>query len=427
MIDSLSAMDKPIERPRGPLGLSRSTWAALAVAGALLGALILAVPSLRRWSRSDKSVDASRLRVAAVARGSLERDASAQGQIVAALHPTLFSPAQGFVALRVKAGAAVKAGHVLAQIESPELRSRLLQERATLLSLQSALSRQRIAARQGALRNRQTVDLLEVKRQAANRGLERAQRTFDEGLLNKTDYEKAKDDVAIASLELRNAREAAVLEAETADFDIRDRELQAQRQSAVAGELQRQVDRLAITSPFDGIVANVAVQDRDAVAANQAILTVVNLSKFEVEITLPENYSADAVPGTPALILYEGKDYPGRLTAISPEIKDSQVKGTVVFEGEPPSGLRQSQRVTSRLVFESKPDVLKLPRGPFLESGAGRVAYVVKDGLATRREIAVGVVSVSAVEIVSGLSEGESVVVSDISDFAGAGTILIRK
>jgi HlyD family secretion protein len=175
------------------------------------------------------------------------------------------------------------------------------------------------------------------------------------------------------------------------------------------------------------MVASVSVQDRDAVAANQAILTVVNLSAYEVEITLPENYGAEVLPGTRAQILYEGREYPGKVTAISPEVRDSQVTGTVVFEGAAPQGLKQSQRVSVRMVFENKPNVLKVPRGPFLESGGGRQIYVVAaDGMATPRAIRVGAISVSEVEILDGLAAGERVVLSDTSDFAGAKSVLLR-
>jgi HlyD family secretion protein len=320
----------------------------------------------------------------------------------------------------------VRKGQVIARVDSPELKSRLAQERATLASVESALDRQRIDARQDAIKNAHAIDLLEVRLQAARRLMERAQRAFDEGILNKNDYEKAKDDVQIADLELKNARETARLAVETADFDIRSRQLALDRQRSLVEELQRQVDGLAITAPFDGSVASLAVQDRDSVPANQAIATVVNLSKFEVEFTLPENYAAEVSPGTAAQIFYEGKEYPGRVTAMSPEIRDSQGHGTVAFDGDAPAGLRQSQRVSVRMVFESKPNVLKVPRGPFLESGGGRQIYVVENGMATRREITVGAVSVSEVEIVKGLSQGDRVLLSDMTELAGAKTVLLR-
>ena len=111
---------------------------------------------------------------------------------------------------------------------------------------------------------------------------------------------------------------------------------------------------------------------------------------------------------------------------VSPEIRDSQVRGTVVFDGETPPNLRQSQRVSVRMVLERKTSVVKTARGPFLESGGGRHAYVVENGVAAKREIEVGAVSVSEVEIVRGIQPGEKVVISDTSVFEGAKTVLIR-
>jgi HlyD family secretion protein len=424
MIESISPMDKVLERPRR---LSKASRLLIAAGAGITLLSLAAIPTLRRWTKAERTVSLASLRIGTVERGDLVRDASAQGKIVAALHPTLFAPAQGIVSLKVKAGDTVKKGQLLARIESPELMSRLMQERSTLLSMQSALGRQRILARQSAAKSAQDIDVLEVKLSAAERLMDRADRTFKEGLLNKTDYEKAKDDLKIAQYELRNAKGAALLDKETAEFDIRDKEALERREASVVGELQRQVSELTIAAPFDGMVASVAVQDRDSVPAATPVLMLVNLATYEIEITVPENYGADLAPGAEARIVYEGKEYPGKVTAISPEVKDSQVKGIVVFAGESPSGLRQSQRVSVRLLFESRRGVLKLPRGPFLESGAGRTAWVVDaTGVATRREIQTGAVSVSEVEVVRGLAEGERVILSDTTEFGPAKNVLVR-
>jgi HlyD family secretion protein len=424
MIPGTSSMDKVVERPERSARVPRLLLAATAGAAVLA---LLAVPAIRRWKNAERTVSLASLRLGTVERGDLVRDASAQGKIVAALHPTLFAPAPGIVALKVKAGDTVKKGQLLARIESPELLSRVQQERSTLLSMQSALGRQRILARQSAAKSAQDIDVLEVRLSAAQRLEERAERTFQEGLLNKTDYEKAKDDLKIAEYELRNAKGAALLDKETAEFDIKDKEALERRQASVAAELQRQLSELTIAAPFAGMVASVAVQDRDSVPAGSPLLMLVNLATYEVEITVPENYGTDLAPGTGARIVYEGREYPGTITAISPEVKDSQVKGTVVFAGESPSGLRQSQRVSVRLLFETRKGVLKAPRGPFLESGAGRSVWVVDAaGVATRREIETGAVSVSEVEIARGLAEGERVILSDTTEFGAAKNVLVR-
>jgi HlyD family secretion protein len=417
-------MDKPVAQPRG---LGRRPIVLMAAAAVLLAGMAVLAPATRRWMRAERSVDASRLNFGVVRRGDLDRDVSAQGRIVAAQHPTLFSPVAGIVAVAVKAGTEVKAGQVLARVESPELMSRRAQERSTLLALQSDLGRQEIAARQSALRNTQAVNVQTMRLAAAKRAMTRAQELHDQGLLNKVDYERAKDDLEIATLELANVQQTQQLEKETLEYEVKNRRLQVARQQSVVQETERQVKGLEIAAPFGGMVATVNVQDRDSIPANAPILTVVNLSAFEVEFDVAENYASDLLPGTRAEILYESKTYPGRVTTVSPEIRDSQVKGTVVFDGETPPGLRQSQRVSVRMLLERKTGVLKVPRGPFVEAGGGRHAYVVEDGVATKREIQTGSMSVSEVEIARGLREGDEIVLSDTSLFEGAKTVLVRR
>jgi HlyD family secretion protein len=94
--------------------------------------------------------------------------------------------------------------------------------------------------------------------------------------------------------------------------------------------------------------------------------------------------------------------------------------------GAAPEGLKQSQRVTTRLVFESKRDVVKVARGAFVESGGGRVVWVVNGSSAVRRSVTLGASSVNEVEVVNGLSPGETIVVSDTTPFGDAKEVLLR-
>jgi HlyD family secretion protein len=130
--------------------------------------------------------------------------------------------------------------------------------------------------------------------------------------------------------------------------------------------------------------------------------------------------------GTPATIAFNGQEYRGKVTAISPEVVASQVMGTVAFEGGVPPGLKQNQRLTTRLVFESKRNVLKVARGSFVDSGGGRIAYVVDGKIATRRNIRLGATSASEVEVLEGLEAGETVVVSDTTTFNDVKTVLLN-
>lgn len=418
-------MDKPVAAGLRVSKLARN--GALAAGGLVLLAVLL-VPAVRRWSRAERSIDASTIRIGTVTRGDLRRELSVQARIVAAQNPTLTSPAQGVVRVKTRAGAEIRQGEVLASIDSTELRSALAQAEALLLSMQSDLERQKIVSRQAQLRAAQGIELLTLRLEAARRNLVRYETTFREGLSNRSDYETAQDEVRIAEMQLAQAGRESELERETSAFDIRSREQAVQRQLAATGELRRKVDELTVRAPFDGIVASIAVEDGNSVGPNQAVVSVVSLASLELEIALPEEYAAETKPGTVASIQFAGRDYQGRVTAVSPEVVNSQVEAIVAFDGERPAGLKQNQRVTTRLVFESKRNVLKAPRGAFLESGGGRHAYVVdeKDGLATRRAISVGSTSLGEVEVIDGLEAGERIIVSDTSAFEGARAVLLR-
>lgn len=420
MIENTTSMDRPAGRAaRIPTPVIIAGAIALLIAAALL-------PLMRRWWRADRAVDATTVQLGSVTRGDIQRDLSVQGRVIAALHPTLFSPAQGIVAVRTKPGTQVRQGDVLASIESPELRSSFAQAQSLLISMRADLDRQKIVSRQSNTRAQQQVDLNTVRLQAARRNLERYERTFKEGLSNRADYEAAQDALRVAEMELEQSKKELAMGNETLTFDVRSREEQVRRQQSVAGELQKKVDDLTVRAPFDGMVASVMVQDRDAVAPNQAIVTVVNLSSFELELALPEEYASETAIGTPATVGVDGRDYQGRVTAVSPEVVNSQVTATVVFTDKTPAGLKQNQRLTTRLVYESKRNVLKVPRGAFFEAAGGRSAYVVNGSMAVKRTVTFGASSVSEVEVLQGLNEGEKIVVSDTTPFENANKVLLR-
>jgi len=219
----------------------------------------------------------------------------------------------------------------------------------------------------------------------------------------------------------------ARMQADKLSFELRTSELDVSRQRGVVANLQRRVDELTVRSPVDGIVGSVDVRQRSAVAANDPLLTVVDLSVFEIELAIPESYADDLAVAMPAEITHGGSRYTGQLTSVSPEVRNGQVVGRVRFTGEAPADLRQNQRVGVRLVLEERPDALMVDRGAFFESGGGRVAYTVTDGIARRTPIATGATSIGKVEVLQGLREGDRIVISSLEPFGRADTVLIRE
>ena len=423
MIRDTSAQDAAIDPAPAQRRRRRLILAGIAAAALCVAAVS---PALTRWSAADLSVDGSQLRYATVTRGRFVSDVAVQGQVVAAVSPTLYAATAGTVSTSVNAGDKVSKGQPLATIDSPELLSEFERERSTLLSLQAAYERQRIQMRAENAGNQQTVDLARVTLKAAGRELERYRNAFQQGLVSRQEHDRREDQLAEAQVRYEHAVQNAKMQAEKLSFELRTSELDVERQRGVVANYERRVDELTVRSPVDGIVGSIAVQQRAAVAPNQPLLTVVDLSVFEIELAVPESYADDLALEMPAEITYGNSKYEGRLTSISPEVRNSQVVGRVRFAGEAPADLRQNQRVSVRIVLEEKPDALIVDRGAFLESGGGRVAYKVDDGVAHRTSIATGATSIAKVEIAQGLAEGDQIVISSLEPFGRAETALIR-
>jgi HlyD family secretion protein len=422
-IQDTSAQDRPVVRR----GLKRSTVFLLGTFGIAALALVRYGPALGRWSRAEQSFERARLRFAAVERGTLVRDLSVEGRIVASSYPSLYSPARGTVTLFVRAGEAVTQGQLVARLESPDLESELVQQTASLAALESELSFRRVTNDTTKLRSAQDVDLKALREEAAVRELERTERSFAEGLVDQRTLERTRDEAAIAKLEHEHAVRVAALETESLDHGLENQQSQVERQRAVVEQSQRRVAELTITSPVAGVIGTLAVDPSDIVIANQELMTVIDLSAFEIAIQVPEAFADEIELGVAAEITHEGRTWTGMVSSIAPEVANSLVEGRVVFRGEQPDTLKQNQRVSTRILLSSKADVLKLRRGPFLESGGGRSCYVVQGELAVARPIETGIRSLTEVEILSGVDVGELVVISDTTRFEGAETVLLRE
>jgi HlyD family secretion protein len=390
------------------------------VGGALLAALLVvaAILAARSWVSAAVVIPRERLRIAEVVRGPFVRDVAAEGTVITANSPTLFAPSVGTITFNVRAGDAVRKGEALGTLDSPSLVNEYAQERATLDSLNVALERQAIEVRRQELQNKEQADLASVQIHAAQREFKRAATAWKEQVIPERDYARAGDDVDTAQLTYDHAVANAKLADESLEFELRTKRLERDRQRLLVENLARKVQDLTIRSPVDGVVGSLAVNQKSAVTENAALLSVVDLSALEIEFRVPETYASGLRPGLASEITYGSTTYPGAVAAVSPEVQDNEVKGRVRFAGQVPADLRENQRVNVRIILDSRTNVLKVERGGFVD--AGGIAYVVEGDTAIRRPIKLGAMSVSEVEILSGLSPGQRIVVSSLADFADA-------
>jgi HlyD family secretion protein len=421
MLRDTTGQDRVIERPnrwQRHRNLIIAGSAALIALGGLIAWML-------RYSGAGVSVDRSRVGVATVERGSFVRDIAADGQVVAAVSPTLYANSLGTVSLKVHAGDSVIKGQVLAVIDSPDLTARLSQEAATEVGLRIDWQRATLDAEQKLQQLRDAFNQAQVDQKTAQRELDRSRKAYELGSYTELQALKAEDSLEKAQFAFAQAKMNYNSQPKQNRFDIDSKKALFDRQEFLVADLKRQVDGLNVKSPVDGQVGQVQVADRASVAKDAPLLTVVDLTALEVEIKVTESLARDLRPGMKADLEGGGHRWAGTVSGVSPEVVAGQVTARLRFGDEKPAGLRQSQRLSVRIFIDRRDNVLMVDRGAFVDQEGGGFAYVLHGDVAERRPVQLGAESITKVEILDGLAVGDQIVISGTDAFKGAQRVIL--
>ena len=421
MLRDTSGQDRVVE-PQNPFKRHRKIIIAVL---ALIAVLLVLIVYLMRYSGAGRSVDRARVAIATVERGSFVRDIAADGQVVAAVSPTLYANALGTVTLKVHAGDTVVKGQVLAVVDSPDLTAKMSQEDAGLAGLRIDWQRATLEADHKLSQLRDAYEQAQVDLKTAQRERDRSRKAYELGSYSELQALKAEDSLEKARFAFEQAKSNYESQPKQNRFDVDSKKALLDRQQFLVADLKRQVDGLNVRSPVDGQVGQVQVADRASVAKDAPLLTVVDLSALEVEIKVTESLARDLRPAMSADLDGGGHHWQGSVSGVSPEVVAGQVTARLRFGDEKPAGLRQSQRLSVRIFIDRRDNVLMVERGAFVDQEGGGFAYVVHGNIAERHPVQLGAASIAKVEVLDGLAVGDQIVISGTDAFNGAQRIIL--
>jgi HlyD family secretion protein len=137
-------------------------------------------------------------------------------------------------------------------------------------------------------------------------------------------------------------------------------------------------------------------------------------------------HSSRLAAGQPARVLLGGEAIlDGRVATVNPTIENGVLRFAVELDSPHDERLRNNLRVEVAVVTGHADGALRVRRGGFVEDG-GESLFVIAGNRAVRRPARLGLVGYADVEIVSGLAEGEEVILTDMKDYAGLDELRLR-
>jgi membrane fusion protein (multidrug efflux system) len=170
-----------------------------------------------------------------------------------------------------------------------------------------------------------------------------------------------------------------------------------------------------VKSPISGVVASREIKPGNFVQINTPIFTVVDTSRLEATLNVPEREIATLKPGQKVELTVDplpGKTFIGRIDRVSPVVDAGSGTFRVVCAFESEGGLQPGMFGRMRIDYDQRADALVIPRAALLEDGGQPAVYVVRDGKAHRVTLELGYEDGPWVEVRKGLKDGDQVVVA---------------
>ena len=352
---------------------------------------------------------------AAVERGSLQVIVEEEGETRVAESYVVSSPVPAFARrIELDPGDPVEQGQPIVRLEPP---------RAALLDPRTAAeARARVeTAAAGLTQARQNVESAEAVAAQAEEERVRVENLYKGGSATRQQLTQA-----------RSAAEQAQANVEAAEAAVRGAagELEAAQAAASMGSAAGAQLRVAQTlrSPVTGRVLSVHRESAGQVSPGEPLIEIGNVGNLEVHVDVLSQDAVRIAPGTRVLLEQWGgagsleatvrRVDPQGFTAVSSLGVEEQRVTVVAQPTFTPAGLGASYRVLARFVVWEGDNILLVPTAALFRTDEGWATFVVEGGFARRRDVEIGQQSGLAAEVLSGLREGDEVVVHPESDLA---------
>jgi HlyD family secretion protein len=392
------------------------------IAGAVVVVALLAF-GVARLKPAAPTVDRSTIWTDTVKRGPMIRQVRSSTGVLAPREDSIeLIPAQTdatVVRIRILPGAQVTPDTIIMDLSDPQLEQELLNARLGLKAaeadykslqaqLQSTLMDKKTAAAQ--VNANYTQDQLQAKTDKA---------LYDLGVISGLQYQQSKSTADQLTVQHDLSQQQLDVNEKAIEVQLASQKTKIDQAQALLDLYEKQAQELQVRSSITGILAPLAapVQVGEHVAAGTSVAEVIQRDKLKAALQIAETQARDIQIGQPATVDTHNGVIPGHVTRIDPSVVNGTRTVDVELDGALPPGAVPQLSVDGTIDLERMKDVLYVGR-PALgneDSTLSLFRVDADDKGATRVAVKVGRASVNEIQVLEGLKEGDTVILSDMS------------
>jgi HlyD family secretion protein len=395
-----------------------------------VGVVVLAVVTflVYRLKPAAPTVDRSVVWTDTVKRGPMVRQVRGLGTLVPREDAIRQIPAQTeatVVRILVLPGSTVKPDTVLLELADPQATQQALDAELALKGARADLSNTQVKVQSDLMAQKSAAATVNADYNQAQRQAKTDKSLYGLGVISGLAYNSSQGKAD--ELTTRNK-----LEEQTIDINEKAVESQIAVQQAKVDQAQaiyelkrQQLDALRVRAGISGVLTSLPMAVGQHVTLGTMLAQVVQPNQLKAQLKIPETQARDIQLGQPASIDTHNGIADGKVTRIDPAVVNGTVTVDAELVGTLPDGLRTDLSVDGTIDLERMKDVLYVGRPAFgNENSTITLFRLDPDGKgAVRVPVKVGRASVNAIQVIEGLHEGDTVILSDMSRYDTADRI----
>lgn len=364
-----------------------------------------------------------------VKRGEMVREVHGNGTLVPQLTRWIPAPADGRVEkILVQAGVEVGAGTVIVELSNPQMEQQAIDADFQVKTAEAEAENLRVKLESDGMTQQSQIASINAEYSQAKLQLDADEVLAKQGLVADLVLKVSRVRVQDLANRLKVEQQRLAISGKATKAQLNAQQSRIQQLRALAKLKRDQVSALQVRAGTNGVLQQISVQEGQQVTPGLNIARIADPASLKAELKIPETQIKDVRIGQNAKVDTRNGVIEGQVTRLDPAAREGTFTVDVSFNGALPSSARVDLSVDGTIELERLKNVLYVGR-PAFGQGQQTVGMfrLSSDGQeATRTQVSLGRSSVSTIEILDGLREGDQVIISDTSTMDNYKTIRVR-
>jgi HlyD family secretion protein len=387
-----------------------------------LGSLLLVAATIgvSRLKPAAPQVERSTVWMDTVKRGSMLRQVRGLGSLIPSQEFTRQIPAETeatVVRIRMLPGSQVKEDTVLLEMSNPQAEQAALDAKLQLKAAEAEYQSLRVKLESDLMNQKASAATVTADYSQAKLQSETDKALYDLGVISGLAYKNSKNKSDELTTRHNIEGERLDINQKAIESQMAEQQAKVDQIRALAALKQKQLDALKVRAGIEGVLVDLPLQVGQHVLPGTMLAKVVQPDHLIAELKVAETQARDVQIGEPALVDTHNGTVEGSVMRVDPAVQNGTVTVDVKLTGELPKGARPDLSVDGTIDLERLENVLYVGRPAFgQENSTISLFRLDADGKgAVRVPVKVGRASVNSIQVVEGLHEGDTVILSDMS------------